>query len=212
MICVSISTKNVDQCMDMIRDEEMAEIRLDLTEFEGEAIKEVFAQEVKLIATLRPGRIDEDKRIQLLKLAINSGASYVDIEYEAGIKYRKELVQVAQEHGCQVIISYHNFNETPSRNELERIVSDCFFYGADVAKIATQVNDSKDVANLFSLYGSSKRIVALGMGNAGKITRVLATMMGAEFTFAAPDNGRGTAPGQLKKSELKRILNQLEKI
>ncbi len=212
MICVSIATKNVDQCLEMIREEELAEIRLDLTEFDAGAIKKVFNQKVKLIATFRPGKMDESKRLELLKQAIQSGASYIDIEYEAEVKYRKELVGFSKKHGCEVIISYHNFNETPSRNELERVVSDCYLYGADVAKIATQVNEKKDIANLLSLYNTSKRTVVLGMGEKGKITRVLAPMVGAEFTFAAPDNGTVTAPGQLKKSELVRIQNQLENI
>lgn len=212
MICVSISTKNVDQCIEMIRDEELAEIRLDLTDFDHEAIKKVFTQKVKLVATLRPGKMNESERLELLKQAIKSGASFIDIEYEADVKYRKELVEFSKEHGCQVIISYHNFNETPSRNELERIVSDCYFYGADIAKIASQVNENADMANLLSLYNTSKRLVVFGMGDKGKITRVLALMLGAEFTFAAPDNGVVTAPGQLKKSELIRIQNQFENI
>jgi 3-dehydroquinate dehydratase len=48
------------------------------------------------------------------------------------------------------------------------------------------------------------------MGEAGMLTRVAAVPMGAEFTFAAPDTGNATAPGQLKVSELKDIFNILK--
>ena len=189
----------------------MAEIRLDLTRFSNEEVKTIFSQPGKIIATYRPvDGISDESRKEQLKLAIKSGAAYVDIEYESPIFYRKEMIEFARENGCDVIISYHNYNETPSNNSLRKIVNDCYFFGADVAKIATQVTELKDVANILSFYDTDKRMVSIGMGELGKITRVMALFLGAEFSFAAPDGGKKTAPGQLTVSELVKYVEQLK--
>ncbi|NJM15252.1 MAG: type I 3-dehydroquinate dehydratase [Bacteroidales bacterium] len=72
------------------------------------------------------------------------------------------------------------------------------------------VNSTADLANLFSLYNrTNERLVALGMGEMGKISRVMALVLGAEFTFAAPNNGQPTAPGQLSKQQLMDILENI---
>jgi 3-dehydroquinate dehydratase-1 len=211
MICVSLSDKNINTCLEALQETELAEVRLDLTQFPDEDVKTIFAQPKKIIATYRPVEgIDDETRKQQLKLAIKSGANYVDIEYESPIFYRKEMVEYAKENNCDVIISYHNYDETPSNNDLRKIVNDCYFFGADVAKIATQVTELKDVANVLSFYDTDKRMVSIGMGELGKITRIMALFLGAEFSFAAPDGGEKTAPGQLTVSELEKYVEQLK--
>jgi 3-dehydroquinate dehydratase-1 len=48
------------------------------------------------------------------------------------------------------------------------------------------------------------------MGDAGKITRIIAPLLGAEFTFASMDGFETTAPGQISYSRMKSILSNLE--
>ena len=48
------------------------------------------------------------------------------------------------------------------------------------------------------------------MGNMGKITRIIAPFMGAEFTYAAMDEGEATAAGQIKYSDIKSIIQKIE--
>lgn len=212
MICISISDPDIGRCMEQLQGVEMAEIRLDLTNFNEKEIKKVFKEHRKLIVTLRPVGRTDNYRMKRLKKAIECGAAYIDIEYEADVKYRKELMVFAREKQCEIIISYHNYRLTPSRNELERIVNDCYLFGADIVKIATQVNNQQDIANLLSLYSTAHRLVSIGMGEQGKLTRVLAPLMGAEFTYAAPDGGSHTAPGQLQKSIVEKVIEQLKKL
>ena len=45
-------------------------------------------------------------------------------------------------------------------------------------------------------------MVPIAMGEAGKWTRILGLGHGAYLTYAAPDSGSETAPGQLSVSEL----------
>ena len=209
MICVAISDKSIEKCLKTLDLVEMAEIRLDLTEFGKNEIKKVFAHATPTIATCRPDRMGPEKQIELLTAAIHAGAKYVDIEIEAEDAQKETIIRNAREMGCRVIISYHNFTDTPGLKELYSIVDRCYALGADVAKIATMVKTTKDNARLLSLYSTDKPLVVLGMGEPGKITRIMSPLLGAEFTFAAMDDGNSTAPGQINYSRMKEILEYL---
>jgi 3-dehydroquinate dehydratase type I len=78
-----------------------------------------------------------------------------------------------------------------------------------VAKIATQVNNMQEIMDLLSLYELPGRKVVLGMGSQGRITRVIGPYLGGEFTFASPEPGNETAPGQLCMAELKAIFKAI---
>ena len=210
MICVAISDKDYRKCIALLTEVEMAEIRLDLTEFDDEAIDTVFAQDVPLVATCRPDNMTEKQQYFKLRRAIEAGATYVDIEIEAAEDQRKALIEIAKKHACKVIISYHNFEETPGMRELFEIVDDCYKKGADVAKLATMVKSDADNARLLSLYSVEKPVVALGMGEAGKVSRVIAPLLGAEFTFASVDGSEGTAPGQISYTKMESIIKTIE--
>lgn len=83
MICASIAEKDIEKCLSSIQKVEMAEIRMDLVEYNNEEIRRIFSQRKKLIATFRPGKIKDKERFEALKIAIEAGATFVDIEYEA---------------------------------------------------------------------------------------------------------------------------------
>jgi len=211
MICTAISEKDFKKCMDLVSLYEMAEIRLDLTGFDEDKVIQLFSKHKNLVATCRPDDIDDLERIKLLKAAIKAGAKYVDIEIESDKEFIDEIKRVAVEKKSDVIISYHNYEETPNQKELETIITECFFLGADVAKVACMVNNDKDNAAILSLFQLGKRLVALGMGEKGKITRVMTPFLGAEFTFSAPDQGEGTAPGQITTERMNEIYTIFRK-
>lgn len=210
MICVALSDKNIENCLAVLDKVEMAEIRLDMTEFENDDIKRAFAHKTPIIATCRPDRKGPEDQLKRLKLAIESGAKYVDIELEAQPEQQQQIIATAREHDCNVIISYHNFIETPGLRELYHIVDECFEKGADIAKLATMSNSDTDNAKLMALYSNAKSVVALGMGEKGKVTRIMAPLLGAAFTFAAMDQGVATAPGQITYTRMKALLKELE--
>jgi 3-dehydroquinate dehydratase-1 len=212
MICISISEKNIENCLDLIEQTEIAEIRLDLTEFNDEAIERVFSCRKRLIATCRPGKYPRETQLEKLKNAILFGATYVDIEYEADDDYKRDLIAFAHNHECYIIISYHNYEYTPELEELEKIMANCFVQGCDVAKIVTLVKVNRDNSKLLSLYKSPGRLIAFGMGDLGKITRIVAPFLGAEFTYAAMDKGEPTAPGQIRYTRLKEFIASIQQI
>ncbi len=85
----------------------------------------------------------------------------MDIEVESDKVLMNEIIMSARTHSTSIIISYHNFEETPALPELEQIVSDCRIAGADVVKIASQVNHTEDLQNLYDAYNRDTR--AIGM-------------------------------------------------
>ena len=209
MICIALSSKNINTCIDWLDKVEMAEIRLDLTAFGPEEIKRVFSHKTPAIATCRPEKLGTDKQFEMLSRAIEAGAHYVDIEYEAPKDQVENIRRIAMKNRCKLIVSYHNFVETPGLRELYKIADECYAKGADIAKIATHVLSDEDNARLLSLYSISKPLIALGMGDKGKISRLMAPFLGAVFTFAAMDEGNATAPGQINYSRMKKTLGEI---
>lgn len=206
MICVSIGDPS--QMPEAIRlKAAMLEFRLDLIRKEPESLFSMIPGHVQVIATCRPGEFNDEKRKDLLRASVELGAGFVDLEIESSAEYYRELAGYAVEHGCQVIVSYHNSELTPGRDQLIAILEKSYEMGAAVAKIATEVRSTDDIRNLLSLYDLPGRKVVIGMGTQGRITRVAAPYFGAEFTFVSPDGGSETAPGQLTFSQLNEIYH-----
>jgi len=187
----------------------LVEVRLDLLKPDPAKIELLAMQCRQWIATCRPGSLTEHDRTVCLAAAIRSGATYVDIEYEAEAAYRQPLVDLARQCRCKIIISYHNFESTPDSETLNLIVRRSTEMGADCVKIAVTANSSADCARIMSLYERHEHIVAFAMSDVGKITRVAAPFLGAGFTFASIDEAHLTAPGQLTASQMEVIYRIL---
>ena len=205
MICISISGHLACQIVEELKDVSMAEIRMDLINMSDADIKEVFESHPNLVATFRPGRVGEQERTRQLMLALECGAAWVDIEFEAPKAWKKEMVDFAHRLGKKVIVSSHNFEETPLPKELYSLVDSMQGEKADLKKLACQANSKADSARLLSLYERYENILVIGMGPIGTITRIAATFLGAPFTFSAGRAGT-TAPGQLTYPEMQRAI------
>ena len=205
MICVSVSSKvGLKEAIEA--GAEMLELRLDLI---GEAPADLYALipgGIRTVVTCRPGAYGEGERLKLLQTGIKLGAAYVDLEIERSAADLNKIRSMAKEHGTALIISYHDFERTGDREDLESIMIACYEKGGDIAKIATQVNGHGDIRNLLGLYDLPGRKVILGMGQLGRITRVVGPYLGAEFTFASTGHSAVTAPGQLSLKELNDIF------
>lgn len=207
MICISIPEKNIDKCLALINTADLAEIRIDMAEFDEADVRTVFSKAGKpLIAACRPELVQDAERIKLLKAAIESGAAYVDVEIESAEEIKQDIIQFAKSHNCKVIVSYHNHKNTPSSDELYKIIDSCFDSDADIVKIATTAQNPGDSARILGLYAKYTSLIALAMGEAGKISRIASVFLGSPFTFAAVSEKENTAPGQLTVSEMRSFL------
>jgi 3-dehydroquinate dehydratase-1 len=210
-ICVSLGGIPFARCLKLASVFPLAEIRLDLLDLDPEKIESLAMPCRQWVATCRPGKLTDCERAVLLSAAIRSQAAYVDIEYESDPVYRCQLIELARKNRSRVIISYHNFDLTPDVPVMNRIVKQAIRMGADLVKMAVTANSPADCAKIMSLYGKHNNIIAFAMGDLGKITRIAAPFLGAEFTFASVDEAHLTAPGQLTASQMETVFHILEK-
>jgi 3-dehydroquinate dehydratase-1 len=210
MICVSLKEKNSETCIRLIRKIDFAEIRLDKMDVGLEDVRDIFSSHPNLIATFRPTLRGEKDRESLLLEAIEAGAAFVDIEIESKETFKNALIKKALECGCKVIVSYHNFKMTPVREELEHLIDWCFDSGADLAKLACMVQSNTDNVRLLGLLSDTKPKVVIGMGQLGKITRIVGPLLGSQFTYASLDEKKETAEGQINHILLRKILKSLK--
>jgi 3-dehydroquinate dehydratase-1 len=212
MICVSLAEPSVAACLAALKGLDFAEIRMDMMKLTLEEIPRLFSGNRALIATCRPGGRSDEERKRLLMRAIASGATFVDVEIESETTYREEIVATARLCGCRVIVSHHDYERTPERPALEACVSACFEAGADIAKIACMVRSDRENARLLALLDTDREVVVVGMGERGKITRILAPLLGSPFTYASLSQGKETADGQIDRETLEKLLRTAAKV
>lgn len=209
MICISIGNTDFHTALEKAKTEELIELRLDLLNLSDGQVKELCSQKARTIVTCRPGTLSDDERLGKIKQAILAGAELVDTEWDANDGFIDELVPFARGNDCRVIISFHDKEKTPVKRELEHIVKECSMSGADIVKVVCKINSREDNARILSLYSLGKNIIALGLGSLGKITRIAAPLVGAEFTYASLGKGLETADGQMSKSSMERTYKTL---
>lgn len=142
------------------------------------------------------------EKVNLLLAAVHAGAHFVD----AGLHTPKSELRrlVLEKNKSRLIISFHDFEKTPSTTSLESKCSRITELGADVIKIAAMCQSVSDTERLMELALSLKqqkiKHIILGMGEKGVLTRLFADKIGNELNFVSLDDR--TAPGQLKLAEL----------
>jgi len=208
MICTSLQNKTFEQILGILEDPmvEMAEIRLDRCPLTDAQIEELFSDsDTPLIATCRIAESASGQEAEhRLRVAIEAGARFADLEIEAPVQMSKDFQRLCRKNGTEIIRSYHNFEETPGPEVLQMALARCFRYGADIAKIVTTCHTEEDAAQTEALYtlvmegvdSLQGRLVAFGMGDAGRRTRVECLRRGAPFTYTALTEAEATAPGQ----------------
>jgi len=86
-------------------------------------------------------------------------------------------------------------------------------YGVEVVKIVTLARSLEDNLKILPLIplarGKKQDIVAFCMGDKGKMSRIFAPLMGGAWTYAALDQRRTSAPGQLTVGELRQVWEKL---
>ena len=229
MICTTIQNKSFEEVLEILRQCEMAEIRLDSCKMTMAQIDECFSSDVPLVATCRidtlistepslyDGSLTEQSRqIRAAQMAekrlcraVEAGARYVDVEIEAPKQMSKRVRQCAHENGTVFIRSYHDFNLTASTEELESMVDKCRFHGADIVKLVTTASSPEDCSRVMSLYkkyGAKGRLIAFCMGEAGRRTRMDCLALGSPYTYAALTEEDAAAPGQWPAELMKQTL------
>jgi 3-dehydroquinate dehydratase type I len=191
---------------------DVIELRLDLIDepFDLSALLDARGN-CPVVVTLRPegqgGRSvqPESERLKVLQAAADLGADYVDVEWDAA---EPEALQRLKASGTAVIVSRHDFATMPP--DLDTAWWDTMAAaGADVVKVVGMASDVRDCLPVVRAFRrATLPTVAIAMGVAGLPSRVLALREPAcLLTFAAPDSGGGTAPGQITVSEMRNVYH-----
>jgi len=137
--------------------------------------------------------------LEILLKAAEAGFQIVDIELESIEKLPKTTLSHMRESGAAVIISWHDFHAT---KDLDGIYKRILPFAPDFIKIvptARTLSDNLTLMHFLERVGehANDNVVAICMGEAGIISRVLGLRAGSAFTFAAASVGEETAPGQI---------------
>jgi len=222
-ICIAMGFSDPQKLLESARreangGESLLEFRLDYlpTPEQGPAIIRKFVAsrpDCAVLATCRRhqnhgkfnGSIED--QIRILEAAIDAGARAVDVEIESA-ENAAERLESLRGH-ARVILSYHNYEGTPSP---EPILRRMLRIPADGYKIVTTARKPSDNCRILGLAKANPRtpLIVLAMGEAGFPTRVLSPSLGGLFTYAAPNASEGTATGQIC-ARLMRHLYRVEK-
>ena len=144
-------------------------------------------------------KIADSVRLKLLVEGAKRFAEYCDIE----AAHYAEAVSLAPDTS-RLILSYHNFQETPA--DLDKAYDRLTALPAAIHKIVTTANNIGDSLAVFRLLdrarSDGKNLIALAMGEAGIITRVLGPSRGCFLTYGSLAPGKESAVGQLTCDEL----------
>lgn len=136
-----------------------------------------------------------DRQRRELFLALLPLVDAVDCELRS-LRVLRPVVEAARQQSRPVLVSYHDFVCTPSLSVLERLFERARAQGADVVKLATQVQSRADLVRLF-LFTWSRRafpIVTMGMGPMGSVSRLVLPIVGSRLIYTSLDPVLGQIP------------------
>lgn len=194
------------------------EFRMDLAEDPLAALAD-YRGELPILATNRVewegGDAPEGtERLEDLEVAAeHPSVAAVDVELSAVAGGEAQrVVAHAREHGARVVVSTHDFEGTPERAEMERLLRRACEYG-DVGKLAVTAESLDDALRLLGLTraraAAGDRIATMAMGEVGRHTRAVAPVYGSRIGYAPVDPAEATAPGQYDLTTLRRLVDDL---
>ncbi len=222
LICVSIGQKTVENALaaagKVVEVADVIEIRLDTLK-KSEVIPFTTALDKPLLFTHRPvweGGLyagAEAERIDLLISAIVHGAAFIDLELRAPDESFTRIKDAIANTTTRLVVSNHNFECTPAREELLSVLHDMKDRGADIGKIVTTAHDYLDVLRVLQLQKDAAEIdlplIAFCMGRAGVISRLATIELAGFMTYCAPNEQEATAPGQIAVQVMRDMLKSL---
>ncbi len=166
------------------------------------------------------GSASHEMYFKILVRAIESGMiDLVDLEhtmYEKAPNLAKEVIGTAKKQGVQVLVSKHDFKETPDLQTLEKWIAQMDQAGGDILKLAVMANSKNDAIRVMEVAVAQKQknpdcpIIFIAMGAYGMITRIMAEFMDSFLIFA--NAGELTAPGQLPLEKARVLVDLIHEI
>jgi len=221
-ICVSIAEDKVHA---IIKQAERAfelgadyvEIRFDFVKPDQlqAAIDSVNTIKGKAVFTLRSksqgGKFDgsDQERLSWLRKLAEQKPMLVDVELDS-IQENDSLADFLDEQKTPILVSWHDFQETPVSDKIADLLSEMRIY-SNYVKVVTTAKSVQDSLRLLEVYENTIGLhpVIFAMGEAGVVSRILCTVVGnAPFTYASLENA--VAPGQLTIKQMRALYDRMK--
>jgi 3-dehydroquinate dehydratase/shikimate dehydrogenase len=210
-LCVPIFVESIDQAKRDVATAveagaDLVELRLDVVT-DASVVKFLADSSVApLVLTCRPtwegghSEQSDGARVGMLTVQTDRARHYVDVELET-LKRSPVVIGIMPR---LLIVSSHHFVARPLR--LYNLIEELNASPALVVKVAWMARSIRENIEAFEILQSrQKPTIALCMGEAGLLSRVLAKKFGAFLTYAAVRPSEVTAPGQPTIEQFKRL-------
>jgi len=213
--CASVAEKTPKRLKQTLtkalKKSDYAEIRFDFLNpnLVPDALQQIKKDLRKCVCTLRPvsegGKFEggEKNRISIIKLIAEYNPFLLDVELNT-LSKNKNLRRYLKNTGTDILVSWHNFKQTPSNSVLKKKLTQMEKISNNI-KIVTMAKSINDATQVLSLYkNNNTKLIAFSMGNYGRISRILCLFLGSPYTYASL--GKPIAPGQFSVDEVKSIF------
>ena len=215
--CASVAEKTPKRLKQTLtkalKKSDYAEIRFDFLNpnLVPDALQQIKKDLRKCVCTLRPvsegGKFEggEKNRISIIKLIAEYNPFLLDVELNT-LSKNKNLRRYLKNTGTDILVSWHNFKQTPSNSALKKKLTQMKKISNNI-KIVTMAKSINDATQVLSLYkNNNTKLIAFSMGNYGRISRILCLFLGSPYTYASL--GKPIAPGQFSVDEVKSIFGR----
>lgn len=214
MIFISIFSDRLARCLPIPPEVDGVELRLD-SELPAEGpFRRLRQSGTRIMITSRPGKLPDTRRKRMLLAMLDRGVEYLDLDLIRDRGFHRELTRGARQAGVSLVLSFHDYRRTPPRPVLVEWVRQAVKHRADLVKVVTMIRYPRDIRSLLGLYeclpaSYAGRGIFFGMGQGGRITRLIAPFLGCPIQYVTVDDiRRGTAPGQWPRETYRQILEE----
>jgi 3-dehydroquinate dehydratase-1 len=150
----------------------------------------------------------EKNRLYCLYRLADLEPMLLDVELDT-LKKNDELADFLEKKRSPLLVSWHDFEKTPSSDSIADILSEMRSY-SNYVKIVTMAHSIEDSLRVLELYDTAIGLspIFFAMGEAGVISRILCPVIGnAPFTYASLE--KSIAPGQLTVKQMKKLYDKM---
>lgn len=158
--------------------------------------------------------IPREHRLELNLKVIASGlVDIVDTELANGEAMVEAIRNACRKSGTRLILSYHNFDDTPGEVFILDRLAAARKMGGDIAKVAVMPKHHGDVLTLLSATYRARTeipdipLITVAMGAVGVVSRIAGGLFGSDLTFAVVS--APSAPGQTAVHDLRNAWSAL---
>lgn len=160
------------------------------------------------------GGLSAEIRLAQVQAALASGlVDLVDVEMCNEAAFIHAVRGDARAAGVPLILSHHDFNATPTADEIVDTLARAQRLGAQIAKLAVMPRDEADVLTLMTATLEARQahldipMITIAMAHLGLVSRVAGGCFGSDVTFAS--GAAASAPGQIPIAALRQAMAPL---